>query len=290
MQFAKENDWQKRFEAFEKACVRAIPKVSVIVLTYNNLDLNKRCINSILNKTAYPNYELIIVDNCSQDGTREYLESLVGTDEKIKVVLNTENRGFAGGNNDGIAISTGDYVVLLNNDTLVTRGWLTAMSKHLENDPQLGMSGPVTNAIGNEARIEVSYQNEQEMQQFAYTYTTDHMNQEYTDIKVLALFCTMIKRSVIEQCGVLDEQYGIGMFEDDDYAEAVKKAGFRLVVVEDAFIHHFESVSFKKLEDEKYKKLFEENKSKFEKKWNTTWIMHKYRSGVTWDTNNEVKI
>ena len=284
MQFAKENDWQKRFEAFEEACVSAIPKISVIVLTYNNLEINKLCIDSILNKTAYPNYELIIVDNCSKDGTREYLESLVGTDERIKVILNTENRGFAGGNNDGIAVSTGDYVVLLNNDTVVTRGWLTAMSKHLENDLQLGMCGPVTNSIGNE------YQNRKEMERFAYIYTTEHQNQEYSDVRVLALFCTMIKRSVIDQCGVLDEQYGIGMFEDDDYAEAVKKAGFRLTVVEDAFIHHFESVSFKKLEDEKFKALYEANKAKFEQKWNTTWVMHKKRPGITWDTNSDIKI
>ena len=290
MQFAKENDWQKRFEAFEEACVSAIPKISVIVLTYNNLEINKLCIDSILNKTAYPNYELIIVDNCSKDGTREYLESLVGTDERIKVILNTENRGFAGGNNDGIAVSTGDYVVLLNNDTVVTRGWLTAMSKHLENDLQLGMCGPVTNSIGNEAKIEVQYQNRKEMERFAYIYTTEHQNQEYSDVRVLALFCTMIKRSVIDQCGVLDEQYGIGMFEDDDYAEAVKKAGFRLTVVEDAFIHHFESVSFKKLEDEKFKALYEANKAKFEQKWNTTWVMHKKRPGITWDTNSDIKI
>ena len=95
---------------------------------------------------------------------------------------------------------------------------------------------------------------------------------------------------MIDQCGVLDEQYGIGMFEDDDYAEAVKKAGFRLTVVEDAFIHHFESVSFKKLEDEKFKALYEANKAKFEQKWNTTWVMHKKRPGITWDTNSDIKI
>lgn len=290
MEFAKENDWQKRFEAFEKACVNAIPKISIIVLTYNNLEINKLCVDSILNKTAYPNYELIIVDNASQDGTREYMLSLIGSDERIKVILNEDNKGFAGGNNVGIAAADGDFVVLLNNDTVVTRGWLTAMSKHLENDSKLGMCGPVTNSIGNEAKIEVHYHNKEEMERFAYTYTLEHFNQEYSDVKVLALFCTMIKRSVIEKCGMLDEQYGIGMFEDDDYAEAVKKAGFRLTIAEDAFIHHFESISFKKLEDEKFKELYEENKAKFEKKWNKKWVMHKKRPGIEWNTNIDITI
>lgn len=285
-EFAAENDWQKRYEAFRDLIQQAVPKISIVVLTYNNLKCNKGCIDSILRKTAYPAYELIIVDNASTDGTVEWLKEL---DQKhlpnVTVVLNKENLGFAAGNNVGMKLAKGDYVVLLNNDTLVTRGWLSGMVKHLENDEALGMCGPVTNSIGNEAKIRVDYFDKEGLELFANRYTFEHLGELWQDPGVLALFCTMIKRGVIDKCGYLDEAYGRGMFEDDDYSWAARKAGYRIAIAEDSFIHHFEGMSFKKLEDKSFKELFEKNKSIFEKKWNTEWKVHQKRPGVFWDTN-----
>ena len=290
--FAKENDWQQRYEVFASLVEKAVPQIDILVLTYNNLKLNKVCINSILQKTAYPNYRLIIVDNLSTDGTREYLKQLDAQHlNNVTIILNDSNLGFAGGNNVGMRISDGDYIVLLNNDTVVTRGWLTAMSKHLENNPRMGMCGPVTNSIGNEAKINVKYNDLKELECFAYDYTTKHLSEEYfKEPRVLALFCTMIKKEIIKKCGLLDESYEVGMFEDDDYAEAVKQAGYSLAILEDTFIHHCEGASFKKLQDEKYKAVFEHNKQVFEEKWNKEWLMHQYREGVTWDSNLNVNI
>jgi len=289
--FARENDWQKRYECFAEASSAVVPKVSIIVLTYNNLELNKRCINSILKKTAYANYELIIVDNQSTDGTIDYLKQL--DQEKlahVKIVLNDTNAGFAGGNNLGIREANGDYVLLLNNDTIITRGWLTAMVKHLESNPKYGMCNPVTNSIGNESMIKVHYYNETEMHEFAYQYTVDNMNAEYMDVDRLPLFATMIKKRVIDEVGMLDDGYKVGMFEDDDYTAAVVSAGYDIVIVEDAFIHHVNNASFKKLDDEAYKKIFETNKAIFEKKWGKKWNMPKYRDGVDWDTNLNISL
>lgn len=283
--FARMHDWQERYEKFREASKCVIPKISIIVLTYNNLEINKICMKSILEKTAYPNYELIVVDNCSSDGTREYLSELEERIPEVKVILNEKNLGFAAGNNVGMKAADGDYIVLLNNDTVVTRGWLTAMEKHFENDRSLGMCGPVTNSIGNEAKIKVDYHSMSELERFSYNYTTKHLGEEYRNINVLALFCTMIKRQVIEECGYLDENYGIGMFEDDDYAEAVKAQGYSLTIAEDAFVHHFEGMSFKKLEDENFMKIFNANKELFERKWNIQWIKHKNRDGVESVTN-----
>lgn len=283
--FARMHDWQERYEKFKEASMSAIPKISIVVLTFNNLEINKICIKSILEKTAYPNYELIVVDNCSSDGTREYLLELSETVPGVKVILNEKNLGFAAGNNVGIKAADGNYVVLLNNDTLITRGWLTAMAKHLENDKALGMCGPVTNSIGNEAKIKVDYHSMSGLERFSYIYTTKHLGEEYRDINVLALFCTMIKKQVIEECGYLDENYGVGMFEDDDYAEAVKAKGYLLAIAEDAFVHHFEGVSFKKLEEEEFMRIFNTNKQLFERKWSTQWIKHKNREGVAPTTN-----
>lgn len=286
IEFAKENDWQHRYECFEMACSKAVPMVSIIVLTYNNLELSKKCIRSILEKTAYANYELLIVDNQSTDGTVEYLKEL---EEKnitnLKVIYNKVNFGFAGGNNIGIDEAKGKYVLLLNNDTIVTRGWLTSMVKHLERNPKYGMCNPVTNSIGNESQIKVEYHNEKEMHEFAYNVTAINMNSTYQRVDRLPLFSTLIKKEIINKVGKLDDSYKIGMFEDDDYTEAVKKAGYEFVIVEDAFVHHVNNASFKKLDDAEYKKIFKQNKEIFEKKWNKEWTMPHYRDGVYAEIN-----
>ena len=289
--FAKENDWQKRYELFSIACKQTVPMTSIIVLTYNNLDLNKACIQSILINTAYPNYELIIVDNQSTDGTREYLEEIQKRNyPQVKIIFNHENAGFAGGNNIGMKEAHGKYILLLNNDTVVTRGWVTNLVKHLENDNSYGMCGAVTNSIGNEAMIRVRYTNESEMHKFAYLYSFKHMNQLYLDVDRLAMFCTLIRRSIIEQYGGLDEQYKIGMFEDDDYAQVVMNAGYNMVIAEDSFVHHVNNASFNKLEDKEYKKIFNENRIKYEEKWKTRWVIPKYRKGVTADCNKGMHV
>jgi cellulose synthase/poly-beta-1,6-N-acetylglucosamine synthase-like glycosyltransferase len=122
--FAKENDWDARVQVLEREALIVYPKISVIVLCYNQLDYTRKCVESILRVTAYPNYELVLVDNASTDSTAIYIAEVAATHQNVKIVLNKTNRGFAGGNNDGIAVSEGDYLVLLNNDTIVTRGWL----------------------------------------------------------------------------------------------------------------------------------------------------------------------
>lgn len=284
--FGRENDWQNRYEKFAELCEKAVPHVNIIVLTYNNLELNKHCIQSIFNKTAYPRFTVTIVDNNSTDGTREYLKELKAKPIKnLNIILNDENKGFAGGNNIGICACNADYILLLNNDTIVTRGWLTSLVKHMENDPSLGMCGPVTNSIENEAKIPVNYHNINELEIFSYEYTWNHMNEEWKDPNVLAFFCTIIRNDVINKCGLLDESYKVGMFEDDDYAEAVRKAGYRLTIAEDAFIHHFGSSSFRSLDYNKYMSIFNTNKQIYENKWGKRWQRHVHRPGVTHDTN-----
>ena len=284
--FAKENAWQSRYEAFAQGCTTAVPKVNVIVLTYNNLRLNRFCIDSILNNTAYPNYELIVLDNQSTDGTVEYLKELdVKQDPRVKVILNPENSGFAGGNNKAIEQSDGKYVVLLNNDTVVTRGWLTSLVKHMEADPKCGMIGAVTNSIGNEQMIPVQYHNLQEMAAFAYSYTRKHMGEVYTDVDRIPLFCTIIRKEMMDRIGMLDDGYKVGMFEDDDFTMLVQNADYHILAAEDCFIHHVNNASFKKLHPEEYKRIFNENRARYEKKWNTTWKKPKYRAEVTADVN-----
>ena len=177
--------------------------------------------------------------------------------------------------------------MLLNNDTVPTRGWLTAMAKHLQNDSHLGMCGPVTNSIGNEAKVAVEYHDLDGLEQFAYRYTWVHNGQEMRNVKALALFCTMIRKSVIQQCGMLDDGYRVGMFEDDDYSEAVRAAGWGMAIVDDAFVHHQDGATFKKLDKKKYETVFKVNLKRFEEKWNKKWEMHSYRPGMTTEQNKD---
>ena len=94
---------------------------------------------------------------------------------------------------------------------------------------------------------------------------------------MLAMFCVAMRREVFERVGLLDEQFGLGMFEDDDYAHRIKMGGFRLVCAADSFVHHFGEASFKKLKaNGKYDELFAENRRRYEQKWNTEWVPHQY--------------
>ena len=152
------------------------------------------------------------------------------------------------------------------------------------------MCNPVTNSIGNESKIPVNYQNVTEMHEFAYMTTAKNMGKEYTDVDRLPLFSTLIRREIIDNVGMLDESYKIGMFEDDDFTESVKASGYKILIADDSFIHHINNGSFKKLDDEKYRKIFDANKAIYEKKWNKKWTMPKYRDGVTAECNENVKI
>jgi len=122
--FAAENTWQNRYEIIGSALRDSAPRASIIVVTYNNLALTRLCLESIVRNSDYPNYEVIVVDNNSTDDTPEYLRRLAAQHSHIQIVLNSENRGFAAANNQGIERSSGERLVLLNNDTVVPPGWL----------------------------------------------------------------------------------------------------------------------------------------------------------------------
>ena len=274
--FAVEQTWHHRVEELLQG-VKAIkmPRVSVIILTFNNLDLTKACLDSVLKRSDYPNLEVIVVDNASTDGTPAYLEDFGQRHPEVRMLLNSENLGFAAGNNVGLAIATGDYLVVLNNDTVVTPGWVLTLLRHFQRVPALGLLGPVTSNIGNEARIEISYPDLAHMPATALNYTLGHMGERYPMTNV-AFFCTIFPRSTYERCGEISEDYGLGFFEDDDYCRKVDAAGLAIACAEDVFVHHHLSASFNKMNDEKRRALVERNKAIYESKWGP-WVPHRYR-------------
>lgn len=276
IELARENDWNNRYEITCEAIKALHKKLSIIVVTYNNIGLTQRCVASLLRNTTYPNYEIIVVDNASADDTRNYLHFINRNHLNIRIIFNNENVGFAAANNQGLRVAEGEYIVLLNNDTVLPKGWADALLRHLE-DPTIGLVGPVTNSAGNEACIEVDYQDIEQMEAFADSQTAQHAGQAF-DIPMLAMFCVAMRRDVFEQIGFLDEAFGIGMFEDDDYSRRIHQAGYRIVCAEDAFVHHYGQASFKKLIDSgEYQKLWDKNQSYFESKWGK-WTPHSHRN------------
>ena len=275
VELARANDWKDRFNSLQRAIAGLYEKVSIVLVTYNNLSLTIQCINSVLRNTSWPNYQLIVIDNGSQDGTADYLERLRNEVPTAKVILNPDNRGFATANNQGLREADGDILLLLNNDTIVPGGWLDPLVMHLR-EPSIGLVGPVTNAVGNEAKIEISYTDIQQMQAFADRYTGAHKGRSF-DIQMLAMFCVAFRRGILEEVGYLDEAFGIGLFEDDDYSRRVQAAGYRTVCAEDSFIHHYGQASFRKLiASGEYQALWDKNQAYFESKWGA-WQAHVQR-------------
>jgi O-antigen biosynthesis protein len=266
IELAGKNSWSERSNTFIRGITALYPRVSIVVVTFNNLHFTKKCYQSIKKYTRYPNYEIIFVDNHSTDDTPVWLEKVRENDAMVKIILNQENFGFAKANNQGLTLADGEYFVYLNNDTVVTNNWLESLLNHLQNNPSIGLICPATNETGNEACVRIDYHHIDDLQRFAFEYTENKMGL-YRRVRTVPLYCALIKTALLLQIGGLNEEYAIGMFEDDELSEQVKKLGYQTVFAEDVFINHFGRASFKKIPKPEYDELFRKNKAIFEKKW-----------------------
>ena len=252
------------------AGIPPFPRVSVIVVTHDGGPLVAACLRALRHNTPWPGLEVIVVDNGSSDATRALLAAHVERDG-IVLVENAKNRGFAPAANQGLARSSGEIVVLLNDDTVVGPGWLSRLVAHLEADPNLGLVCPVTNEIGNEAKIPVSYTTYEEMERFAVDRAFGHAGAR-RPVETVALFCAAARRATLARVGFLDERYAVGMFEDDDLSRTLALAGFGRAVADDSFVHHIGQASFSKLGDSTYLATWEANRKRFEEKWGVRWV------------------
>ncbi|MGE5544092.1 MAG: glycosyltransferase, partial [Bacillota bacterium] len=235
---------------------------SIVILTHNELEYTRRCVESIQKHTNEP-YELIFVDNGSSDGTLEYLQSL----SDARVITNPINLGFGAGCNQGMSAAKGEYIVLLNNDTVVTEGWLTRMINWVEADPSVGMVGPRSNyVVGPQMVNPVPYGDDlSRMHEFAAKFSAENAGTSFQVLRLVG-FCVLIKRAVIEKIGGFDERFGKGNFEDDDFCIRAGMAGFKLLVCNDVFIHHYGSRTFAGAKMD-YLEMMRRNWKKFKDKW-----------------------
>lgn len=233
---------------------------SIIIVTRNGLHLTKKCIQSIKKHTSDLN-EIIFVDNGSKDDTLNYLNSLSQT----KVISNPHNYGFAKACNQGIAASSGEFIVLLNNDTVVSKDWLNGLKYWLEKDPSIGVVGPRAVNVGNNQNISDPSYSFSHMNDYASSLRKRHFRTGF-EAETLSGFCLVMRKNLIHQIGGFDERFYPGTFEDEDFCLRTKILGKKLWVSKDVFIHHSGGESFTK-NNENYNKAFTENRLRFLKKW-----------------------
>ncbi|WP_020617517.1 glycosyltransferase family 2 protein [Paenibacillus daejeonensis] len=233
---------------------------SIIIPTYNKVHYLRECIDSIRAYTPEP-YELIIVDNASNDGTGEYLRSLQG----VRYRINPGNLGFAGSVNQGLMMARGTTLMILNNDSVVTQGWLSNLLYCLHHNPQHGIVGPMTNYISGDQLLEVDYATMTEMQAFASAYNRPDPAAWQVTARLTG-FCMLMRRSTFERLGYFDEGFEIGNCEDDDYGLRTRILGEQLIIARDTFIHHYGSVSMKSLEG-KFDEVYGRNLQYYADKW-----------------------
>ena len=228
-----------------------MPKFSIIIPVKDNLEMTQKCLNSIKEHTT--DYEIIIVDNGSSP-------AYAGSEQ---IIRNEQNLGFPVAVNQGIKVAQGEVIVILNNDTLVTPGWLDHLAEHLKT---FDIIGPVSNSVSGPQKINTfSPGDTRGLDNYAVSRYVNNQGRAIPFHR-LVFFCVAIKKSVIDKIGLLDEQFSPGNFEDDDFCLRAVEAGFKLGIAQDVFIHHEGSATHKSLNLD-YQTLMATNLAKFQAKW-----------------------
>jgi GT2 family glycosyltransferase len=222
------------------------PLVSIITINYNGRKLTEDLLKS-LDKITYPKVEVIVVDNAS----KESLDGLETDFPAIKLLKSEENLGFAGGNNLGIKHAKGAYFLLINNDAEADPGFLEPMVERMQSHPEIGIISP--KIVYHFAQDTIQYAGGKPISlttgrgSFIGSKAKDDGTYDtsgYTDLSHGAAM--MIRREVVEKIGMMPDFYFL-YYEELDYCEAVKKAGFKLWYEAKSRVLHKESMTVGKL-------------------------------------------
>ena len=237
---------------FFNTVARLKGKVDIVVPVYGGLHVLRDCVESIQARTHW-DYNLIFVDDCSPDP--EVLRYLYGlrddTDlgDRMSVIKNKQNRGFAATVNRGISHGTAEYVCIMNTDVIVTDGWLTRMLVALESDPRNCLVNPATN---NTALINVDMYEGRSYLDMDLALTRQSAIR-YPEIMPTG-FCFMYRRSLVEEIGPFDEAYGSYGEETDFWFRAINHVtdegvllGYKAVMADNVYLFHERGTSFSQL-------------------------------------------
>ncbi|HET6279475.1 MAG TPA: glycosyltransferase, partial [Polyangia bacterium] len=229
-----------------KLVAQRLPRTSIIILVRDNLPLTAACIESIYRNTQ-PDFELLLVDNGSGPDVAQYAAGLQTRHGNVIYLRNPENEGFPFGVNQGLAAARGEFLVVLNNDVVVTAGWLAKQLALLEVDSRLALVGPTTNATSGPQLVGTAiYGGLAELEPFSQQWALEHAG-EFAFVERLVGLCLVMRRDLVSQIGGFDTAFGYGNCEDDDFCLRVLRAGHQIAIAYDVFIHHHGSATFKAL-------------------------------------------
>ncbi len=223
----------------EPAFLTDTPFVSVIILNYNGEKYLSNCLNSVL-KNHYKNYEVVLVDNASTDASMAEAERVFGGDPRLRIIRNSANLGFSGGNNVGYKQSKGEYLVFLNNDTVVDEYWLSELVNAMQSDPSIGLAQSKILNMHNE-QIQIGgwvFSNYLVRKHpLGQNKTSSLKFQSVFEVSVASGASMIAPRELIDEVGLFDER--IPFFYDDTLLSfKVWLANRRVVTVENSKIRH----------------------------------------------------
>ena len=220
---------------------------SIIVLVWDNWEVTKPCLASLYDGTTLRPFELILVDNGSGPETARFLDEMAAHYDNVVLVRNDKNQGYSYGCNQGLAAARGDYLVLLNNDVVLTPHWLSDQIALFVGHPQIGLVGPMTNETAGPQLVpsdDVHYESLAALSNFAADWR-DGRPEHFTYTDPLTGLCMVLQRDVITKIGGLDTSFWLGNYEDNDFCIRVARAGYQMAIARDVFIHHEGSSTFK---------------------------------------------
>jgi len=220
---------------------RILHKASVIIVNTNELHHLKRCLPSIF-RQRYPDYEVLVVDNASTDGSVEYVAREF---PQVRIIRNETNLGYAGANNVGFKHAAGDYIAVLNPDTQVEPDWLKELVIALQADPWAGLATPKILMMDDPGRINTCG-NEITFTGLTFCRGLDQLAEKYDQLEVVSAVsgaAFVIKRSVLEQIGGFDESFFI-YYEDTDLSLRAMLAGYTCLYVPTSVVYHQYAVRF----------------------------------------------
>ncbi len=214
---------------------------SIIIPVCNNLELTRDCLDAIEKHTESGSYEIIVVDNGSTDGTPQLLEDKA-SQKKLKPIFNSANLGFARASNQGAQAAAGDYLVFLNNDTVVTPGWLTELTRGAAKDENIAAVGAkLLYPDDTVQHAGVAFSADKKVLHIYKHFHRDHpaVNQE-RGFKSLTAACLLVKREAFFEVDSFDEQFMNG-FEDLDLCLKMGSKGWKLLYQPQSVVYHLES-------------------------------------------------
>lgn len=223
----------------------------VIVCVHNALDDVTACLESVESNTDVP-FRLIIVDDGSGEETHRYLSEYARR-ESVGFIRNETARGYTCAANQGLRASTGEFVVLLNSDTIVAPGWLDALIRCAASETSIGLVGPLSNTASWQSIPKIEENGDWAINSLPKGVDVGLMGEFvagssmriFPKISFLNGFCLFIKRSVMDHIGFFDEDsFAKGYGEENDYCLRARKAGWLLAVADDAYVYHAQSKSY----------------------------------------------